>query len=65
MLARNPVNALGAFQAQERALQSLLAFPSPFVRLHMFTHSTDTALHTHNQSINLKQNQPKGVKMDA
>jgi len=42
VLARNPVNALGAFQAQERALQSLLAFPSPFVRLHMFTHSTDT-----------------------
>lgn len=42
MLARNPVKALGAFQAQESALQSLLAFPSPFVRLHMFTHSTDT-----------------------
>lgn len=43
MVARNPVKALGAFQAQEEMLQSYLPLPpSPFENLHILTHSTET-----------------------
>ena len=42
MHARNPVKALGAFHAHDRALQSYLPLPSHFGDLHTFTHSTET-----------------------
>lgn len=42
MLARNPVKALGAFQAQDSTLQSNLPLTSPFQDLHIFTHSIET-----------------------
>lgn len=51
VLARNPVNILGAFHAQERTLQSYLPLPSPFDNLQTFTHSNDT-----------KNKQPKKVR---
>lgn len=54
MLARNPVNALGAFHAQDRALQSYLPLPSPIENLHTFKHSTETAAKKHTKYVRIK-----------
>lgn len=57
VLARNPVKTLGAFQAHESTLQSYLPLPSPFVNLHILTHSTGTVIKRNKNQTKAKRNQ--------